>query len=531
MLLHDIIGQSAATRAGDIAVIFRDQSMTYGELAVMVGRLSAGFDAIGVRPGDKIGLLLPNCPPFLWAYFAASQVGAVVVPANPLLKPAELEYIWRNSGVTLVVTVAPLLPLVQAARQNLPALTQILCATPREDIPDPALASLAGLSFLSEVILQGAQRLATPRTAPDTGTTQSPEDCAVIIYTSGTTGHPKGAMLSHKNLTRNVEQIQARLHFLPNDRFVTVLPLFHAFAATVCMNTCLMTGCATILLENFAPTRTLETIEKHRATILPAVPAIFNALLAVAPERPIDTSSLRVLVSGGAPLPVPTLTALEQRFGVPVIEGDGPTECSPVTSVNPLEGLRKAGSVGPPLPDVEVAIWDEQNQLVPTDEIGEIVVRGDNVMLGYLNQPDATREAMTDGWYHTGDLGKIDSDGYIYIVDRKKDMIITAGLNVYPREVEEVLLTHEGVADVAVIGQADALRGEDVLAVVVRKPGVEPPVAERELIRYCRERLANYKTPRRVLFRDTLPRGGTGKVVKRLLKKELEMEPAETPPI
>lgn len=525
MLLHDIIGQSAAARPKDVAVIFREQSMTYGELAVMIARLSAGFAAIGVRPGDKIGLLLPNCPPFVWAYFAASQMGAIVVPVNPLLKPAELEYIWRDAGVTLVVTVAPLLPVVQAARQNLPALTQIVCATPREELPDPALASLAGLFFLSDVIAEGVKAEGKRPKAEEAVFSLSENDCAVIIYTSGTTGHPKGAMLSHKNLTRNVEQIQARLRFLPNDRFLTVIPLFHAFAATVCMNTCLMTGCATILLESFAPARTLETIEKHRATILPAVPAVFNALLTLTPEHPVDTSSLRVLVSGGAPLPTPTLAILEQRFGVPVIEGDGPTECSPVTSVNPLEGIRKAGSVGPPLPDVEVAIWDEQNRPVPTDEIGEIVVRGDNVMLGYLNQPDATREAMTDGWYHTGDLGKIDSDGYIFIMDRKKDMIITAGLNVYPREVEEVLLTHEGVADAAVIGQADALRGEDVLAVVVRRSGVEPSVGERELIRYCRERLANYKTPRRVLFRDTLPRGGTGKVVKRLLKKELEMEP------
>ena len=523
MLLHDIIGQSAATRPNDTAVIFREQAMTYGELAVMVARLSAGFATVGVRPGDKIGLLLPNCPPFVWAYFAAAQMGAVVVPVNPLLKPAELEYIWRDAGVTLVVTVAPLLPVVHAARQNLPALTQIVCATPREELPDAALASLPGLAFLSDVITEGAKAGGGSSSFSEPSSL-SENDCAVIIYTSGTTGHPKGAMLSHKNLTRNVEQIQARLRFLPNDRFLTVIPLFHAFAATVCMNTCLMTGCATILLENFAPARTLESIEKHHATILPAVPAVFNALLALGVERPVDTSSLRVLVSGGAPLPIPTLAALEQRFGVPVLEGDGPTECSPVTSVNPLEGMRKAGSVGPALPGVEVAIWNEQNNPAPTDDIGEIMVRGDNVMLGYLNQPDATREAMTNGWYHTGDLGKIDADGYIFIMDRKKDMIITAGLNVYPREVEEVLLTHEGVADVAVIGQADALRGEDVLAVVVRKPGVEPPVGERDLIRYCRERLANYKTPRRVLFRDTLPRGGTGKVVKRLLKKELEME-------
>ncbi len=330
-------------------------------------------------------------------------------------------------------------------------------------------------------------------------------------------------MLSHRNLTRNVEQIQARLQFLPEDRFVTVLPLFHAFAATVCMNTCLAAGCASLLLENFTPARVLETISRHKATIFPAVPAIFNAVLNLPVEHAPDTSSLRVLVSGGAPLPAPTLAALEQRFGVPVLEGDGPTECSPVTSVNPLDGPRKIGSVGPALPDVEIAIFDAQDKPVETEEVGEIVVRGDNVMLGYLNQPDATREAMTNGWYHTGDLGKLDADGYVFIVDRKKDMIITAGLNVYPREVEDVLLSHPGVADVAVIGTPDTLRGEDVLAVVVARPDVPAP-SERDLIRYCRERLANYKVPRQILFRAMLPRGATGKVVKRLLKKELELE-------
>ena len=523
----------------NVAVIFRDQPTTFGELAVAIQCLSGGLAALGIQPGEKIALLLPNCTPFLIAYYAASHLGAVVVPANPLLKPAELEYIWRDADIRLVVTIAPLFPVVQAARQNLPGLQQVLCVTPRAELPDPALAdSIPGLSFFSDVLSNGVQVFGSSGVQEKQGgdsPIQNPKskfqnetDCAVIIYTSGTTGHPKGAMLSHKNLTRNVEQVQARLLFTSEDRFLTVLPLFHAFAATVCMNLALAGGCATVLLENFAPARTLETIEKHGVSVFPAVPALFNALLQYQPERELDLSRLRVLVSGGAPLPAPTLEALEKRFGLPVLEGDGPTECSPVTSVNPLDGARKVSSVGPPLPGVEIAIFDDNDQAVPADEIGEIVVRGDNVMLGYLNQPEATVEAMRGGWYHTGDLGKIDADGYVFIVDRKKDMVITSGLNVYPREVEDVLLTHSGVADVAVIGQADALRGEEVVAVVVRRPNTEA-VTERDLLRYCRERLANYKVPRTVLFRDTLPRGGTGKVVKRLLKKELELETETTP--
>jgi long-chain acyl-CoA synthetase len=269
------------------------------------------------------------------------------------------------------------------------------------------------------------------------------------------------------------------------------------------------------------PARTLEAIRRHGITVFPAVPAIFNALLMTA-RSPEELAPIRFFVSGGAPLPVATLEALESRFHIPVLEGDGPTECSPVTTVNPMEGgPRKPGSVGTAVPGVEVAIFDDDDRPQPTDTVGEIVVRGDNVMLGYLNQPEATAEVMKSGWYHTGDLGKIDSDGYVYIVDRKKDMVITSGLNVYPREVEEALFTHPAVQDAAVIGLPDPLRGEQVVAVVVRKPDVE--VTERDLLRHCREVLANYKVPQKVIFQDALPRGGTGKVLKRLLKKELEM--------
>lgn len=552
MLLYEIVEAGASHDPGVTALIFRDQETSYGQLLGAIEAVGRGLAALGIRPGERIGLLLPNCPPFVWFYYAASKVGAVVVPVNPLLKPAELQYIWNDSGIRLVVTVGPLLPLVQAVRGNLPALTHVICATPRAELTDAGMAD--GVLFLPEMLsappqsaAEAAKAGATPSASPDTETShesseskESKEsnetepggqdatgenDCAVIIYTSGTTGHPKGAMLSHRNLIRNVEQIRAVLKFSPEDRFVTVLPMFHAFAATVCMNACLNTGCASILFENFAPGRTLEAIERHGGTIFPAVPALFNAILAYQPERKLDLSALRLFVSGGAPLPEPTLRALEATFPVPVLEGDGPTECSPVTSVNPLDGVRKVGSVGPALPGVEVAIWDDENRPLGVDEVGEIVVRGDNVMLGYLNQPEATAEAMSGGWYHTGDIGKIDADGYIYILDRKKDMIITAGFNVYPREVEDVLLSHPGVADVAVIGQPDGTRGEDVLAVVVRKAVQEgdEPVLERDLIRFCRERLANYKVPRKVLFRDTLPRGGTGKVVKRLLRKELDL--------
>lgn len=522
MLLSEMLEASIRDYSDNVAIYFRDEIVTYRELGIAVNRFAAGMYALGVCTGDKVSLLLPNCTPFFYGYYGTLKLGAVVVPVNPMLKAAELEYIWRDSDVSTVVTIPQLLPAVLEARKNLPNLKRIVCAAKMEDITDEVLYKQPGFTLLPEVMGLGAKNiLENPNHLPDLSLVDEKE-CAVIIYTSGTTGHPKGAMLSHKNLTTNVAQVQDFLQFTPEDRFLTILPLFHAFAGTVCLNVSMSRGCSSILLEMFTPAKMLEAIVKLRPSIFPAVPAIFNALLLSTQNNPIDMSSIRLFVSGGAPLPEVTLKQLESRFGIPVLEGDGPTECSPCTSVNPLHGVRKVGSVGLPLKGVEIAIFDDNDNPVPTDELGEIVVRGDNVMLGYLNQPEATAEAMRSGWYHTGDIGKIDSDGYVYILDRKKDMVITSGLNVYPREVEEVLLTHPAIADAAVIGLPDSLRGEEVVAVLIKKPEAE--VTEREVLAFARDRIASYKQPRRVIFRDTLPRGGTGKVLKRLLKKELEME-------
>ncbi|HLJ56988.1 MAG TPA: long-chain fatty acid--CoA ligase [Chthonomonadaceae bacterium] len=529
-LLPDIITIGAARYGGSVALIDHDVEVSYDDLADHVGRCAAGLTRLGVRAGDAVSLLLPNCPAFVYAYYAAAAIGAVVVPVNPLLKPNELEYIWRDASVRLVVAIPQLLPALLAAHAGLPELRHVVCATPPGVAEDPTGANaIEGYTTL-DALMAGPEpddgtAAANPSESRPSGRAaverRSENDCAVIIYTSGTTGRPKGAMLSHRNLVRNVEQVRARLHFSEADRFLTVLPLFHAFAATVCMNVCLEAGCASLLLESFAPARVLEGVRRHGITIFPAVPAMLNALLMTA-RGPEDLGAVRFFVSGGAPLAGATLEALERRFGIPVLEGDGPTECSPVTSVNPMDGPRKAGSVGPPLPGVEIAIFDDEDRALPPETIGEIVVRGDNVMLGYLNQPEATAEAMKGGWYHTGDLGKADSDGYVFIVDRKKDMVITSGLNVYPREVEEALHGHEAVQEAAVIGVPDALRGEAVVAVIVRKSGAE--ASDRDLLRHCRQLLANYKVPQRVIFRDALPRGGTGKVLKRLLKKELELD-------
>jgi long-chain acyl-CoA synthetase len=508
MLLYDIISRGAEKHPDRPALHFHDTTITYGQLAEQVNRLANSLRARGIHRGDAVAVLLPNCPPFTIAYYAITALGAVCVPANPLLKPAELEYIWGDAEAKMVITAPPFLANAQAALQALGSNASVVCVGASEDLPE----GVTGFGALLAEASSEAIRV----------TDVSQNDPAVCIYTSGTTGRPKGALLSHHNLTANCEQVTKALEFGHADNFLCVLPLFHSFAGTVCQNTPLYVGARFTVLEQFNPARVVEAVGRHRVSIFAGVPAMFGALLQFPPDQPADFSSVRICVSGGAPMPVPLMQAFEQRFDTIIIEGDGPTECSPVTSVNPIEGVRKPGSVGLPIPGVEIKIFDDNDQELGTDEVGEIVVRGENVMLGYHKQPQATAEAMRSGWYHTGDLGKIDADGYVYIVDRKKDMLIVSGLNVYPREVEEVLYSHAAVRDAAVIGAPDPLRGEEVVAVVVVRPDAQ--ATDRELIHFCRERLANYKVPRKVIFRESLPVGGTGKVVKRLLRKEMEME-------
>jgi len=508
MLLSDVIAIGAEQYPERKAIVFRDTTISYGLLAADVRRLARGLAARGIRRADRVAVLLGNCPEMTRTYYAAAELGAVIVPANPLLKAAELAYIWADSDVRAVVTSPAQLGVAQEALRSMAGGRALVSIGSRDETPE-------GVATLAEVVAQESAAALPPAGARE-------DDAAACLYTSGTTGRPKGALLSHKNLIANARQVQAALHMVTSDNMLCVLPLFHSFAATVCQNASLLSGASFTIVETFHPVRVLEVIERVRPTVFPGVPAMYAAMLAIPAERKPDLSSLRACFSGGAPMPVAVMMAFEARFGAPVLEGDGPTECGPATSVNPLGGLRKPGSIGPPLPGVEMKIFDEQDHEVAPDVVGEIVVRGDNVMLGYHNQPEATAEVMRSGWYHTGDLGQRDADGYFYIVDRKKDMLIVGGINVYPREVEEVLYAHPAVADAAIIGAPDGRRGEVPLAVIALKAGAS--VSAPELAAYCRERLANFKVPRKVIFRESLPRSGTGKILKRLLRKELDLE-------
>ena len=511
MLLYNAILKGGRDYPERTALISITEKLSYRELAERVNRLGNSLRSRGVTKGDYVAVLLPNCPEFVISYYAISAIGAICVPANPLLKSAELSYLWNDAGVMMAITNPALLKGVTQTAPEVSALQAIICTG--DDIHNEP-----NVLLFNELLAE-----ASSEEIQTTGLLAN--DPAVCIYTSGTTGRPKGAQLSHKNLTTNCTQFSEPIEITPNDNFLCVLPLFHSFAATVCMNTPLHTGGTCTLVELFHPARVTESIEKNGVTVFAGVPAMYSALLNHRYEHTPDLSTVRVCISGGAPMPVSMMQEFENRFNVIMIEGDGPTECSPVTSVNPLRGTQKPGSIGLPLPGVQMKIMDSDDRELAVDEIGEIVVRGDNVMLGYLNQPEATAEAMKNGWYHTGDLGKKDEDGFFFIVDRKKDMLIVGGLNVYPKEVEEVLYAHPAVMQAAVIGAPDRLRGEMVVAVIVLKP--DKLAADHEIIKFCRERLANYKAPRRVLFRESMPLGGTGKVLKRLLRKEMEMEMQE----
>jgi long-chain acyl-CoA synthetase len=510
MLLYEIVERSAQRFPTKPALIFRESEIPYAQLWGAIQACARGLrEELGIQAGDRVGLMLPNLPQFVIAYHALGHLGAIAVPVNPLLKAPEIGYIWRDAGVKAAITFPMTLETVLQARSEIPSLQTVLLVGAQGELP-------TGVRSFDSILRPTGDPLSRPAV--------SEHDPVVFIYTSGTTGFPKGVMLSSDNILFDIEACQQMLELNPDERFLAVLPLFHSFGQTVCMNFPLWLGATTVLLERFMPQSTMEAIEKHRVTLFPAVPAMYAAILQAASERDYDLSSLKYCVSGGAPMPEPIQRAFEARYGCAILEGDGPTECAPVTSVNPPphKGQRKVGSVGIPLPGVEIKIFDENDRELPPGEIGEIVVRGRNVMLGYYNNPEATAEAMRNGWFHTGDMGKFDEDGYLYIVDRKKDMIIVGGINVYPSEVENVLLQHPAVLDCAVIGKPEPERGEVPVAVIVPKPGTEPD--PRAILRFLRERLANFKVPREVIFRQELPRSGTGKVLKRLLKKELEME-------
>ena len=507
MDLGQMLSSTAARLPDKTAVIFRDQPTTYGELDARANQVANALIRLGIQPGDRVALYMHNVPLFMEAYFGILKAGGAVVPMNVLYKAGEVEYILRDSGAKVIITFAPFAQVAVQAAANAPELRHVVVASPQ---PIPGAMSWRD-------VVAGA-----PESPSNVNV--HPEDIAVIAYTSGTTGHPKGAMLSHRNLLANCEQCMAIPRISPRETDVVwlALPLFHIYAMTLGMNLPFLAGATVLLIERFEPLPSLEALQKHHCTVMYGAPPMFVAWAQLPTIRDYDLTSLRFVVSGAAALPVRVLEAFQSLAGVPINEGYGLSEAAPVVTSNAAGPVTKPGTVGPALPGIEVRIVDEVDHDVARGEAGELICRGANVMLGYWNKPAATAETLRDGWLHTGDLATMDDDGYITIVDRKKDMINVSGFNVYPREVEETLFKHPAVADAAVVQYPDAYQGESVMAYVVLKQGES--ATEQEIIEFCRGQIASFKCPRKVVFRSELPKNNTGKV----LRRELRTEAAQT---
>jgi len=483
--------QTAARYPDRIAVRLDEQVLTYRELDDKTARAASWLLGRGIAQGDRVGLMLPNVPEFVILYYGLLRAGAIVVPMNPLLKAREVEYYLNDSQASLALAWHG---IAEEAGEG---------------------AKRAGTDFVSVETdaLAATLRGREPVTA---FADKEPSDVAVIIYTSGTTGQPKGAELTHRNLETNVEVTSDTLLYLqPDDVMFGALPLFHSYGQTIAMSCAIAAGACLTLITRFEPVHALEIIKRDQVTILPGVPTMYAAILHYAGGSAGDVASLRLCVSGGAAMPVELLRAFEKAFDCMILEGYGLSETSPVASFNHPDRARKPGTIGQAISGVEMRVQDNDGKPVPQGEVGEIAIRGDNVMKGYWQRPNETADALVGGWFRTGDLGREDAEGYFSIVDRKKDMILRGGFNVYPREVEEVLYEHPAVAEAAVIGITDDMLGEEVAAVVVLKPGAS--ATPDELREHVKNQLAAYKYPRSVWIVPELPHGDTGKILKRAI--------------
>jgi long-chain acyl-CoA synthetase len=497
MNLASAFAASAQMHSEKTALFWGDRVYSYSEIwsqtLFVSGILRQQF---GVKPGDRVGIWLKNCPEFIPALFGILHTGAVVVPINNFLKPDEVNFILADAGIDVIITGAELTAHFQTLKAARPSLKLLNVEKVLASFPVPP-----GNVKIETEILKNPNR--------------AESDLAVLIYTSGTTGRPKGAMLSHGNLLHNVDSCSIVLHTVAEDRFAVLLPLFHSYMLTVGTLLPFLVGGSVVLIKSLHPVRNvIQEIFTRQATILPAIPQFYRGMVNADIPTPLP---LRVCLSGSAPLPVQVLKDFEKKFGIPLIEGYGLSEASPVVSKNPIDRTRKPGSVGLPIPNVEMSVQDDTGRMLGPKEIGELCVRGGNVMMGYWNQPEETARTFRNGWLLTGDIGCRDEEGYYYITDRKKDMLLVNGNNVYPREIEDVIYQFPNVKEAAVIGQPDARRGEQPVAFVVPEEG--KTLDEQALLKFVRGKLADFKVPKRVILSAALPRNAAGKILKTELRK------------
>ncbi|MCT1456961.1 long-chain-fatty-acid--CoA ligase [Kocuria rhizophila] len=497
--LATLLTTSAEKYGSDPVVILDDLHMSYDQLNDLSARGAALLKANGIRPGDRVALVLPNVPHMAVLYYAILRAGGIVVPLNPLLTPRELTYHFQDAGVSFVLAWEDMAEASQKAAEEIDGLNVL---------PISAQGTVGRLQAVD----------------PDHEVVERADsDTAVLLYTSGTTGRPKGAELTHHNLLSNAEVAGEVFNLAHGDVMFGGLPFFHVFGQTVALNGVICAGATVTLLPRFHPAKALEVLRRDRVTIFAGVPTMYVALLHQSGQDPqaVEGIDLRAGVSGGSSMPVEVLAKFEKVFGTTVFEGYGLSETSPVVCFNQPGNVRKPGSIGSEVRGAKLRVVDGQDNEVPTGEVGELVVAGQYVMKGYWHKPEATEEAMRGGWFHTGDMARQDEDGMFFIVDRKKDMILRGGYNVYPREVEEVIYQFPGVVEAAVVGVPDEKHGEEVGAVVVFESGVLESKGKealtRELDAFVQERVAKYKYPRIYRVTDELPKGPTGKILKREL--------------
>ncbi len=490
--------RSAQANSSKTAVFWGETELSYSQLlgqsCWVANHLETKLDS---KRGDRVALWLKNCPQFISVLQGTLLSGGVVVPINNFLKPDEVAHILQDAGANVLITDSSTEESVTRLKSVFPNLQILL------------VESIPAESVLQDIAWSGieAQR----------------HDLAVLIYTSGTTGRPKGAMLTHDNLLSNVESCRIMLQAVSFDRIAVLLPMFHSFMFTVGLLLPLLIGGSVVLIKSVHPPKAIfGEIFDRQATLLPAIPPLFRALAgASVPEN----CPLRLCVSGAAPLPLEILKEFNAKFSFPLLEGYGLSEASPVVSINPIPGPWKAGSIGTPIPGVEMSVQDDAGNMLPHGEVGEICVRGTNVMSGYWNQPDESAKVLKNGWLLTGDIGYGDSEGYYFITDRKKDMLLVNGINVYPREIEEILYQYPGIKEASVVGQPDSRKGEQPIAFVSAIEGAT--LNEKSIIDFLRERLANYKIPRHVHILAQLPRNATGKILKTQLREMLKLATKE----
>ncbi|MGD9562985.1 MAG: long-chain fatty acid--CoA ligase [Pyrinomonadaceae bacterium] len=520
--LASIVSHHANLAPEKEAIVWNDVRMTYGQLDAMANKVANALVELGIRHGDKVALDCPNLPYFPMVYYGIMKAGAVVVPICVLFTPREIEYQLRDSDAKAIFAFqgTPELPIGQSCKTAFDAVDtcEHLVVLPLElTAPSP----FPEHKTLPQIIAAQPDTFETYPTAPD--------DTCSILYTSGTTGQPKGAELTHFNIFMNSAAAWG-LHFPAVDFTENVqqtclitLPLFHTTGQTVQMNANLYAGNRVVLMPRFEPETTLKTMAAEKVNFWIGVPTMYWAILKYVDETGFDVSeivkNLKVPTSGGAPMPVEVIKRFDEVFGLRILEGYGLTETSPIASFNQFERPSKPGTVGQPLFGVEIKCVDENDREVPRGERGEVVIRGHLVMKGYYKRPEATAEAFRNGWFHSGDIGIIDDEGYLAIVDRKKDMILRGGYNVYPRELEEIIMTHPAVSLAAVIGVPDEKMGEEVKAFLVLKEGAQ--LSDADFISWCKTQFAANKYPRYVEFRDSLPIGNTGKISKLLLREEV----------